>query len=58
MGTVNARLQKECQDVRTRVPVDQTEQADRTVAARMAGEAHRQAQRQFQNPAWHSDELI
>jgi hypothetical protein len=58
VGTVNARLERECQDVRTRVPIDQTEQADRTVAARMAGQAHRQAQRAFQNPAWHSDDLI
>jgi hypothetical protein len=58
VGTVNARLERESQDVRTRVPVDQTEQADRTVAARMAGQAHRQAQRELQNPAWHSDELI
>lgn len=58
VGTVNARLERECQDVRARVPVDQTEQADRTVSARMAGAAHRQAKREFQNPAWHSDDLI
>jgi hypothetical protein len=58
VGTVNARLQRECQDVRLRVPVDRAEQAERTVSARMAGEAHRQARREFQNPAWHSDDLI
>ena len=58
VGTVNARLERECQDVRARVPVDQTEQADCTVSARMAGAAHRQAKREFQNPAWHSDDLI
>lgn len=57
-GTVNARLERECQDVRSRVSIAQTEQADRTISARMAGAAHRQAQREFQNPAWHSDELI
>jgi hypothetical protein len=57
-GSVNARLQRECQDTRTRVPLEQAEQAERTVSARMAGEAHRQARREFLNPAWHSDELI
>ena len=58
VGSVNARLQRECQDARTRVPLEQAEQADRTVSARMAGEAHRQARREFQNPAWHTDDLV
>jgi hypothetical protein len=48
-GAVNARLEGECREVLTRVSLQQVEQAERTVIARHAGEAFRQAQLELQH---------
>jgi hypothetical protein len=50
-GTVNARLARDCGVGPTRLDGERAERAWRTVSARMAGEAHRQAKRAFRDRA-------
>jgi hypothetical protein len=49
VGSVNARLGRDCGVGPVRVDLERAERAWRTVAARLAGEAHRHAKRAFRD---------